>query len=302
MRRMLTSKFALLSFKTGVPYMFSIHIHPEAHPEPSFHVSTKESEAGKGSSSRELAPASVASNATDFSADLAAGKHSGLLGHLPPIELTAVTLPGDPNRYFAMSTSKLSRPQALYIRDIQTGVLKQTSKQVLADGHGGWKLDAGLPGGGQVFSRARSRPPLSDEQKQQAIAQANAAHKRAQSELSEAREKLKNAEQDLKMIEQTHGQRDDLWRSLTPPEENVFRPASPQDRARHELRRPAYPQQWAPAREWLQENTAWPTSFKPGKERAQAEDAIAKARLQIAAAQKKVDDANQALLKAMGKS
>jgi hypothetical protein len=282
--------------------MFSIHIHPEVHPEPSFHVSTKESEAGKGSSSRGLAPASVASNTTDFSAALAAGKHSGLLGHLPPIKLTALTLPGDPNRYFVMSTSNVSRPQALYTRDIQTGVLKQTSKQVLADGHGGWKLDAGLPGGGQDYSRAGSRRPLSDEQKKQAIAQANAAHNRAQSELSEAREKLKNAEQDLKMIEQTHGQHDDLWRSLVPPEENVFRQASPQDRARHELRRPGYPQQWAGTREWMQNHTDWPTSFKPGKERAQAEDAINKAGLQVAAAQKKVDDANQALLKAMGKT
>jgi hypothetical protein len=292
--------------------MFRIDIHPEVHPEPSIHMPTEESAAGKGSRSREAIPASVLANTADLSAALAAGKTSGVLAHLAPAELTAATPPGDPKQYFVKSSPNTSRPQVLYTGNVQTGALKQTSKQVLADGHGGWKLDNGLPGGGQTPStqsslntRTSGSAPSSDAaaavQRQEAIAKAHAEHQTAQNELSAVREKLKKAEEDLKMIEQTHGQSGNLWSSLKPPEETAFRPASSQERARHELRRPGYPQQWVGIREWMQDNTNWPTGFKPGKERAQAEDAVTKARLQVTAAQKKVDDANQALHKAMGR-
>ncbi|MBM7125345.1 hypothetical protein ISP19_08110 [Dyella flava] len=217
-----------------------------------------------------------------------------------------MTLPGDPAIYFIKSTSNASGAQALYTRAPQTGVLKQTSKQVLPDGHGGWKLDGGLPGGGQGSSRAAMsnpatrRPLLSEEQKQEAIARANSAYKTAQNELGDAKKRLNDAEQDLKMIERTHGPSGDLWSAVRPPSPGPLHHPSPQEYALHELRRPGYPIEWAALRELqIPNDPNWVTSFKPGKERAQAEDAVAKAQRQVEAAQKKVDDADQSLQEAM---
>jgi hypothetical protein len=294
-------------------HMFTFNVRPEVHLEPSIHLPVKESEAGRDTSSPGTIPASVLANTADPFAARVAGKPTGLVAHLPHAELTAVTLPGDPNQYFIKSASNLSTPQALYTGGMQTGVLKQTSKKVLADGHGGWKLDNGLPGGGlgslkQGFSKlgtsksAHNADPRLAQQKQEAIAKANAEYRIAQNELGPAREKLRSAEQELRMIEQTHGQSGDFWSAIRPPSSGRSTQPLPRDYALHQLRRPGLPLEYAElSRRGHSTNPNYQASFKAGKERRQAEDAVARAKLQVAAAQRKVDAANHALRHAMSR-
>lgn len=134
--------------------MFS-HVtgHLPVHPDDAVHPSpTGPSEHGRSSP----LPASTTSSA-GFPNTPSTGKPSGLLStlHNPSFEPKAVRLPGDATTYYVKNPSNTNTPQSLYTRDPETGVLKQTSKQVVDDGKDGWKIVDGLKGGGDKEDKQR---------------------------------------------------------------------------------------------------------------------------------------------------
>ncbi|WP_147293178.1 hypothetical protein [Dyella monticola] len=94
-------------------------------------------------------PASATSS-IGFPTTPSTGRPSGLLStlHNPSFEPKAVRLPGDATTYYVKNPSNTKTPQSLYTRDPDTGVLKQTSKQIVDDGKDGWQIVDGLKGGG----------------------------------------------------------------------------------------------------------------------------------------------------------
>ncbi|WP_115494950.1 hypothetical protein [Dyella monticola] len=171
--------------------MFRINSHPDIHPE-SVHASTRESGANEGSGSTKTAPVSVASPETaGFSTTPRTGQPTGMAStFVSPDRPARVSLPGDSTAYYVKGSSKAGVPQALYTRDPQTGVLKQTSKQAVSDG-GGWKAVDGLKGGLNYSPEARAAR-LQDAQHQYDLAVQRLG--RAQSGLHETEQEYEAAQ------------------------------------------------------------------------------------------------------------
>ena len=162
------------------------------HPDDAVHPSTAGPNEHGGGSPR---PASTTSSA-GFPSTPSTGRPSGLLStlHNPSFEPQAVRLSGDATTYYVKNPSNTKTPQPLYTRDPETGVLKQTSKQVVSDG-AGWRLEKGLTGGNGPshpsradelhaaqtgYDRAKIRDDAAQAEKESAegqLADANAAEK-----------------------------------------------------------------------------------------------------------------------------
>lgn len=266
------------------------------HPDDAVRPSTTGSNEHGGSSPR---PASTTPSA-GFPSTPSSGKPSGLLStlHNPPIEPKAVSLRGDATTYYVKNPSDTNTPQSLYTRDPDTGVLKQTSKQVVSDGTGGWKLDKGLVGGGQASSTQSSssaapsssrhdvqRSPLSNKESQEKINQAQREFDGAEKVYQDKVAVHKRAEQELKYLESQRYSNSKLMAAMS---EASRMPGGLEGPAGQRYMGNRY-HQWEQLGRYAHGQTL------PGKELKPAQDAVHNAKRDVAAAKKAMDKAERNL-------
>lgn len=127
--------------------MPSFSIHPNMHPSYGVHAGVEAPRTGRGDISVKISPVQASSAlAAAFPTSPPRGAH---IGSTTAHRAQNFTFRNDKNVYSVMNS--LSTPEFLQlgIRDPRTGVLKQASITMSPDGHGGWKRDNGVPGGGQ---------------------------------------------------------------------------------------------------------------------------------------------------------
>lgn len=122
-------------------FVFHISTNTSLHPSLEDHPHTDMPKGGQGDALHAPAPVSVTPG-MGFSSHGASGQPSGLLGEF----FAPIKLPGEPHTFYIKESAQ-GDSQQLYTRDPHTGAYRQSSKQALPDGKGGWQRDGGLKGG-----------------------------------------------------------------------------------------------------------------------------------------------------------
>ncbi|MBM7126831.1 hypothetical protein ACFFJT_12920 [Dyella flava] len=148
--------------------MFSLHSHTNTtHVSTNLHVPEEHAKSNDSAMKNASHPSITAGSA--FVSSGASGQPTGLLASLQP---TPVKLQGDPSTtYYIKPSQRTDGPHQLYT--MSGNGLKQTAKQAVQDGQGQWKLDNGLPGGGQNSSKGGGYQPIADYSRAHSSAQSS---------------------------------------------------------------------------------------------------------------------------------